>query len=250
MAALAITRTDWGVAELRSAAKRAAHTKQGLRILAIAMVQDGYPRREAAQACGMDRQTLCDWVRRYNEAGIDGLADRSRSGRPASLTEAEQAQVAAWVEQGADLATDGVVRFRRVDLRDRVAGRFGVHLHERSVGKLLCRLGYRRLSVRPLHPKTDLAAQETFKTNFASLAREALGERAAGKPVEVWFQDEARVGQQGTLTRIWARLTKGSVERSSMECQTRASVALAREPCGIGDSTGPICSVPSARPEV
>ena len=38
-----------------------------------------------------------------------------------------------------------------------------------------------------------------------SLAKEALGERAAGNPVEVWFQDEARVGQQGTLTRIWAR---------------------------------------------
>jgi transposase len=158
MAALAITRMDWSVAELRSAAKRAMDTKQGLRILAIAMVIDGYRRQEAAQACGMDRQTLRDWVRRYNETGIDGLTDRSRSGRPASLTEAEQTEVAAWVEQGADLATDGVVRFRRVDLRDRVAGRFGVYLHERSVGRLLCRLGYRRLSVRPVHPKTDLAA--------------------------------------------------------------------------------------------
>lgn len=205
MAAIAITRMGWSVAELRSLAKRVANTRWGLRIMAIAMVLDGYSRQEAAHACGMDRQTLRDWVRRYNEAGIDGLADRSRSGRPASLTKAEQAEVAAWVEQGADLATDGVVRFRRVDLRDRVAGRFGVYLHERSVGKLLCRLGYRRLSVRPLHPKTDLAAQENFKANFASLAREALGDRAAGKRVEVWFQDEARVGQQGTLTRIWAK---------------------------------------------
>jgi hypothetical protein len=34
---------------------------------------------------------------------------------------------------------------------------------------------------------------------------EALPEHARGKPVEVWFQDEARVGQQGTLTRVWAR---------------------------------------------
>ncbi len=64
---------------------------------------------------------------------------------------------------GADLAKDGVVRFRRVDLRDRIAGRFGVYLHERSVGKLLHKLGFRRLSVRPLHPKADLLAQETFK---------------------------------------------------------------------------------------
>jgi DDE superfamily endonuclease len=35
--------------------------------------------------------------------------------------------------------------------------------------------------------------------------REALPEQARGRPIEVWFQDEARVGQQGTLTRIWAR---------------------------------------------
>src|SRR4051794_25097875 len=40
---------------------------------------------------------------------------------------------------------------------------------------------------------------------FAELVAAALPERARGKPVEVWFQDEARVGQQGTLTRVWAR---------------------------------------------
>lgn len=111
----------------------------------------------------MDRQTLRDWVHRYNEAGIEGLADRPRSGRPACLSKAERVQVEGWVEQGADLATDGVVRFRRCDLRDRIAGRFGVYLHERSVGKLLRELNFRRLSVRPLHPNTDPAAQETFK---------------------------------------------------------------------------------------
>ena len=41
---------------------------------------------------------------------------------------------------------------------------------------------------------------------------QALPERARGKPIEVWFQDEARVGQQGTLTRIWAR--RGSRPRA------------------------------------
>lgn len=41
--------------------------------------------------------------------------------------------------------------------------------------------------------------------NFADLARAALPEAARGKPIEIWFQDEARVGQQGTLTRLWAR---------------------------------------------
>jgi transposase len=161
--AVAVKRSDLSIEQLRAAARGAGTARQGLRILTIALVLEGHGRREAAHACGMDRQTLRDWVHRYNEAGIDGLADRPRSGRPACLTKTERAEVEGWVEQGADLATDGVVRFRRCDLRDRIAGRFGVYLHERSVGKLLHKLAFRRLSVRPLHPKTDLEAQETFK---------------------------------------------------------------------------------------
>jgi len=81
--------------DLRAAAKRSADARQASRILAIAMVLDGFSREEAARLCGMDRQTLRDWVHRYNEAGLEGLADRARSGRPASLS---------WVEQGSPAA--------------------------------------------------------------------------------------------------------------------------------------------------
>jgi transposase len=163
MAALAITRTDMSAADLRAAAKRSRDAKQASRILAIAMVLDGFSREEAARLCGMDRQTLRDWVHRYNKAGLGGLADLSRSGRSACLSWVEQGKVASWVEEGADLARDGVVRFRRADLRDRIAAEFGVELHERSVGKLLRRLDFRHLSVRPQHPQSDPAAQEAFK---------------------------------------------------------------------------------------
>jgi len=178
LAAVAITRTDIGVAELRAAAKRTTDSKQSRRILAIAMVLDGFSREAAAQACGMDWQSLRDWVHRYNEAGLAGLADRARSGRPARLSAAQKAEVAGWVEHGADLAQDGVVRFRRVDLRDRIAAQFGVKLHERSIGKLLRCLGFRRLSVRPQNPQTDLVAQETFKKTLPTWC----GRRSASAP--------------------------------------------------------------------
>jgi len=42
--------------------------------------------------------------------------------------------------------------------------------------------------------------------------KEALPPEAVGKPLEIWFQDEARVGQKGTLTRVWAR--RGSRPRA------------------------------------
>jgi transposase len=67
----------------------------------------------------------------------------------------QQAELAELVEAGPDPAVHGVVRWRRVDLRDELQRRFGVALHERSVGKILTKLGHRKLSVRPRHPQAD-----------------------------------------------------------------------------------------------
>jgi transposase len=163
MSAIEITRQDVSVSRLRAEAARTADAKQARRILAIAMVLDGYARRLAAQACGMDRQTLRDWVIRYNAEGLAGLADRPRPGRPAALSDGQRAEVAQWVQSGPDRKTDGVVRWRCADLRDRIAAHFGIRMHERSVGKLLHTLDFSSISVRPLHPQSDLEAQEAFK---------------------------------------------------------------------------------------
>jgi transposase len=166
---------------------------------------DGYPRATAAELAGMDRQTLRDWVHRFNAEGLEGLSDRLRPGRPASLSAEQMKKVEGWVEAGPDLKTDGVVRWRRIDLVERIKAKFNVTLDVRTVGRLLRALDFRRLSVRPQHPESDDAAQEAFKKDFPELAAAAISEPARGKPVEIWWQDEARVGQQGTLTRIWAK---------------------------------------------
>ncbi len=85
---------------------------------------------------------------------------------------------------------DQVVRWRRVDLRRVIADRWGVEVHERTVGKLLHRLGFARLSVRPKHPKSDPAVQAEWEKSFATLAHEALPEHARDRPIEVWFVKE------------------------------------------------------------
>jgi Winged helix-turn helix len=67
------------------------------------------------------------------------------------------------VRKGPDLAEHGVVRWRRIDLPRDIEQRYGIKLAERSVGELLRRLDFRRISVRPRCPKQDAASQEAHK---------------------------------------------------------------------------------------
>jgi transposase len=161
--AVEVTRTEFPACELRSLA---AGTRDGAvvrRLLAIALILEGHSRAEAARLNGMDRQTLRDWVHRYNAEGVDGLRSRLSPGRPGALNEAQMEELRTMVLEGPDPERNQVIRWRCADLRDEIAVRWSIDLHERSVGRLLHRLAMTRLQPRPHHPKKDTAAQEAFK---------------------------------------------------------------------------------------
>jgi transposase len=161
--AIEITRRELSAGELRDAAGRSRDANATRRMLALALVLEGHSRTDAAQMCGMDRQTLRDWVHRYNAEGIAGLSNRPAPGPEPRLSADQEAEVGEWIENGPDLQRDGVVRWRCRDLQERIERAFQVRFHERTIGKLLARLGFRRLSVRPRHPESDVAEQEAFK---------------------------------------------------------------------------------------
>jgi len=124
MPAVAITREEHSAADLRREARRTKDADAARRMLALALVLEGWSRTEAARACGMDRQTLRDWVHRYNTDGLAGLSGRPRSGRPPRLTADPMRELEALVEQGPDPDQDGVVRWHRIDLAALIATRF------------------------------------------------------------------------------------------------------------------------------
>jgi transposase len=161
--ALEVTRGELSPEALRQEARRTKDSGQARRLLAVALVLEGATRAEAARITGMERQTLRDWVIRYNDEGVEGLCDRPRSGRPSQLTPAQLCELAQLVEDGPDVDVHGVVRWRCVDLQAQIKERFGVEVSERHVGRLLKRLSFTHLSVRPRHPEADEAAQAAFK---------------------------------------------------------------------------------------
>lgn len=156
-------RDDYDGEALRRLARRCRNVGQVRRLLALAAVYDGMSRGEAARVGGMDRQTLRDWVHRFNEEGPEGLKHRAGAGRPRRLTEAQMGELSEIVETGPDPKVDGVVRWRRVDLKRVIEERFGVVYSERAISYLLAALSFSHISGRPQHPRQDERVIEGFK---------------------------------------------------------------------------------------
>jgi transposase len=162
-AAVKITRLDHSASDLRAFAAKTSDAEQCCRLLAVAMVMEGVRRTEAARLTGMDRQTLRDWVHRYNDEGVDGLISRKAPGAQPKLTPDQMQQLRVLTIAGPDPEHDEVVRWRCRDLREKIAERFGVTICERTVCKLLHKLKLTRLQPRPYHPKKDPEAEDIFK---------------------------------------------------------------------------------------
>ena len=159
-------RRDFEAATLRRLATTAKDAGQARRLLALAAVYDGKDREEAARIGGMDRQTLRDWVHRFNQCGPDGLINARSPGRRPKLSKEQMEELGRLVEAGPDPQKDGFARWRCVDLKRVLGARFAVDLSEVSLGRILKKLGFSHISARPRHPRQDPEAIASFKRCF------------------------------------------------------------------------------------
>jgi transposase len=198
-------RTDFDALDFRRAARRTKDGSQGRRLLALAAVYDGASRTEAAKIGGVALQIVRDWVLKFNGHGPDGLIDRKAPGHPSRLNEAHRVALVSVIESGPNPAVRGVVRWRIIDLCQRVWDVFGVSITKRTMSRELRALGYRKLSARPRHHAQVEGAVERLKTlphrrgrdrarqghrcrHYKGVARR----RGSGRPEE---QDHSAMGQ-------------------------------------------------------
>ena len=109
-------RTDFDATRLRCLACKCGDNRQIRRLLALTSVYNGMNCSEAAKVGGMDRQTVRDWVHRFNEQGPDGLTNKEGAGRPRLITDEQMQELARIVEAGPDPQIDGVVRWRQIEI--------------------------------------------------------------------------------------------------------------------------------------
>jgi transposase len=156
-------RGDFTSSALRGFARRCRNADQARRLLSIAAVVDGASRAAAAKIGGMDRQTLRDWVHRFNTDGPDGLINRAAPGAVPKLTPAQKTRLAALVEQGPIPAIHDVVRWRACDLVQWIYDEFGISVSDSTIYRLLDELGFSHVSARPKAYRQNEEALSAFK---------------------------------------------------------------------------------------
>lgn len=149
--------------ELRALARQEKNGRVSSRMVAIANALDGMTRLAASRSAGMDRQTLRDWVVRYNTGGIDGLYDQPKGHNPEKLSDSEQAVLLAKVFQSPDPVQDGTCTWTLSDLCGFAEARFGKRLSTSGMWGVLQRLGLSHQKARSVHPKTNPKAQADFQ---------------------------------------------------------------------------------------
>ena len=189
--------------ELQHLAKAIVEKRIWVRYQAIILASQGRSAAAVALALGCSVRSVQDWVARYNRGGPAALRERPHSGRPPRLAGPELDRFRERLEAG-PTPEDGICTFYGPDLRRILEHEFGVTLQLQAVYDLLHRHGFSSPMPRPQHKDADDELQAISKEVIVDQIQ-AITEAHPDEDVQVWFEDEARFGQQGTLARVWAR---------------------------------------------
>lgn len=164
--------------ELKAALRQETKPRGQLRLRALLAVVRGEHVPRVARLLGVAERAVRNWVNGYNRRGLSGVRDR-RGGRRCRLSPAQLARVRVRL-LAEPTAEDGVCSLRGVDVRRILQAEFGAAYARSSVYYFLRHtLGFSYLKPRPLHTKTDLAAQAAFKkTSRTSSPRSAKTTRS------------------------------------------------------------------------
>jgi transposase len=180
------------------------------RVQAVVLAKQGRTAQDIADSLGCSLKAVTNWVTQYNRGGIQALHERPRSGRPPRLDLREYPRLKRRLD-APPRPEDGVCTLRGLDVQRILEQEFGVLMSLQAVYDLLHRFGYSSLMPRPQHEDANPEVQAFFK----EIVVEQIDAIAAEHPdqvLQIYFEDEARFGTQGTITRVWA--PKGSRPRA------------------------------------
>ena len=196
--------------QLQDLAQAIPQKRSWRRVQAVVLAKQGWTAPTSPRAWDARSAAVKNWVAQYNRGGIEALRERPRTGRPRS-----------WTRSTTPGSSSGSTPRRGPRTASVPSGpptsggsssRSSASLMSlQAVYDLLHRLGYSSLMPRPQHEDANPEVQEFFKEIVVEQI-DAIAAEHPSKEVRVYFEDEARFGTQGTITRVWAR--KGSRPRA------------------------------------
>nr|WP_283630420.1 IS630 family transposase [Alteromonas macleodii] len=195
--------------DFKQLAKQTSNGQLRTRYLALYHFKKGETRTQIAAYLGVARGSVNTWVSNYLAHGLEGLQSKPSPGRPCQLSVSQREQIAHFIKENAVKKEGG--RLIAQDVRQYISDTFQIDYQLRNVYRIMDALGFSWITSRSKHPKQSQQTQDTFKKNFLL---ETILHTPGHLPldrVDVWFQDEARFGQQNQTSRIWA--AKGSRPR-------------------------------------
>lgn len=177
-------------------------TLETIRTMAVERVREGERPSAVIASYGFHRCTIYAWLKaaRGRGKGLKALAARPATGRPRTLTTAQERQVFRWIngknpmQYGFDFGL-----WTRQIVRDLIAQRFGVRLSLASIGAILARLG--------LTPQKPL--QRAYQRDPEAIARwqretyPAIARRAKRDKAEIHFWDESGFRADAVQGTTW-----------------------------------------------
>jgi transposase len=188
--------------QLQVLAEAIAQKRIWKRFQAVLLAKQGWTAPLIAQSLGCSLRAVKNWVAQYNRGGVEALHERPRTGRPRRLAPEHYPRLRQRLEAG-PRHEDGVCVLRGLDVRRLLEQEFGVLMSLQAAYDLLHRLGYSSLMPRPQHEDANPEVQAFFK-EIVGEQIDAIAAQHPDREVRVDFEDEARFGTQGTITRVWA----------------------------------------------
>lgn len=188
--------------DFQSTYKMERNAKIKVKLLALAHLQNGKSLKEVAAVVFYTEKTIKGWLNRFVEFNYEGLIEKPGRGRKPRLPVTEEENFKDAIDELSDNVKGGSIDAE--DIQKLLLEKFDCNYSLTGVYTLLDRLNIVWITARSKHPKSSQEAMEEFKRMFPSEVKKIQGKEVCGK-IEIWWQDEARIGQQGTLSRVWAR---------------------------------------------
>jgi transposase len=201
-------------------------TLEAIRLMAVERVREGERASEVIEAYGFNRTTIYKWLKAAFRpgVGIKALRSTKATGRPRSLSPAQERQVFRWIN-GRDPRQYGLDfgLWTRTVVAELIEKKFGVHLGVSAVGELLAKLGLTpQKPLQRAYQRDPQAIERWQRETYPAIARKAKRQGA-----EVFFWDESGFRADTVHGKTWGvRGQTPVVERPGQRQSVSAASAV------------------------